>query len=1165
MSLFRSTILFAAAVTLLRAQNPTGQITGRVLDAAQAAIPQAAIQATNLATNVVARGQSNAEGLFDIRGLAPGAYRVEVTRDGFKRYSQEPVAVRVGDVIALEIPLEIGAVTENVTVRAEAPMLESANAGMGQVVENRNIEELPTPGNSVLYMLQTIPGTGVNTSPTNLWPPDALGSASSTSVAGVSNASEFAIDGNPMMTRGGGFSFNPSPEMIQEFRVQVATYDASLGHFTGGHLNMVTKGGTNTQHGSFVYSNLSRGFMAHDFFTNRYIYDTRTGPITSEKIDQAWPPQRVIRYRGNTGGPLVIPKLYNGRNRTFWIFSGDGVIRQRASRNSYTVPTPKMREGDFSELLAIGSSYQIYDPATTRPSTPGRYSRQPFPGNIVPASRIDPAAKQLIGYYPLPNTPGNRDGSSNYTDPNLADSPYVGFLGRVDHAVNDNHRLFLSLYLANGDPVSDQYFHNIATGTVRTRVQEGIALNDAVVITPAWIAELRYGLTRFSDPTHPPSLGYDLSTLGISSSLIAQLDRSLTTLPATSISGLTSIGGNSGSNPNTTYHTFSAQFTHPVRSHSLRLGGEYRLMRESVYSYGNVAPAYSFGSTWTVGPNDNSASAPTGQGLASLFLGLPTGGSIQRQASSAESSGYFAGYLQDDWKITRRLTLNIGVRYELETATTERYNRTSRGFDFVTPNPIEAAARAAYAKNPIPQIAVNDFHTTGGLLFAGVNGVPTRYYDADRNNFAPRIGFAYRVLPQTVVRGGYAIYYAPLGSDRVDAIQQGFSRTTALVASVDSGQTFQASLRDPFPNGILAPVGAADGLKTFLGQGITYLAPNRVNPYVQRWSFNLQREMPARVLIDLGYIGSRGVKLSTTQDLNAVPAQYLSTSPVRDSAVINLLTQTVSNPFFGMAEFGGSSIQGQTVARSQLLRPYPQFASLSTVTGAGSSWYHALALRVEKRLSQGFSLQGSYTYSKTMEAVEYLNPSDMAPTHSVSSLDRTHSLSITGIYDLPVGLRRRWLNHSRLIDLAVGGWSVQGIYQGSSGLPLSFGNAAFYGDIKDIALPNSERTADRWFNTEAGFEKSAGRQLANNIRTFPLRLNGVRSDGFNILNLSAYKNFRITERLRLQFRAEAVDALNHPIFSAPNTSPTSGSFGQVTSLGSGNTQRRITFTGKVTW
>jgi len=1150
----------------LLAQTPSGQIAGRVLDQTQSAVPEAVVRAIALDTNVVTRTASNPQGNFELRNLVPGLYRLEVEKTGFKRFVRTQIEVRVGDVINLEIVLDVGAPTESVTVTAEAPLLESANASVGQVIDNRRILDMPTPGSSVVYLIQMTPGVVVTTSPTNLWPPDALGSASGTSIAGSGGSTtEFAMDGTPLMTRAGGFTLNPPPEMVQEFRVQAAAYDASIGRFAGGYVNMVMKNGTNQVHGSAVFQNLSRGLMAHDFFTNRYIYDTRTGPITPEKIEQAWPPQRILRYRGNIGGPVWLPGIYDGRNRTFWMFGGDGVDRQRASRGSYTVPTPKQREGDFSELLAVGPQYQIYDPSTIAAAGAGRFSRQPFPGNIIPASRIDPIAKKLLSYYPLPNTPGNRDGTLNYTDPNMADSPYKGFLGRFDHAVSDQHRFFISFNLAYTDPVSDRYFHNDATGTVRRRRQRGLTFDDSLVLRPDMVLNLRYGVNRFVDQTFPPSIGFDLAALGLAPSLVSRLDRTLTTLPQISVTGHTGIGGGSGSLPATTYHNGFVQLSHLRGNHSLKVGGELRRMLENVYSFGNVSPAYSFDTTWTRGPLDNSPAAPIGQGLASLLLGLPTGGGIDRNASTAESSTYYALFLQDDWKLTRKLTLNAGLRWEYDTPAVERFDRSSRGFDFVTANPIEPAARAAYAAAPIAEIPAAAFRTTGGLLFAGVAGTPRGLYEPDRNNFNPRVGLAYQLAATSVLRAGFGVFFTPLGSDRVNAGQQGFSRRTTLVPSLDNGLSFRATLANPFPDGILEPLGASLGLRTFLGQSVSFISPGLKSGYMQRWTLNLQQELPHRVLVDVGYLGNRAVGLPFSFAYDAVPPQYLSRSPLRDDWAINYYSQAVTNPFYGIADFVGTSLQSRTVARSQLLRPFPQFTGVNADTNNGFSWYHSLQLRAEKRFSQGYTFQASYTWSKFMEAVDKLNDSDAYPHRVISSLDRTHSLAVTGVYELPFGRGKRWLASGRWLDQAVGGWSVQVMFQGASGRPLAWGNVLFIGDVRNIPLPGSQRTVERWFNTEAGFERDSRRQLSFNLRTFPLRLSGVRGDGINNWNISVFKNFRLGERFALQFRAEAVDAFNHPMFADPNTTPTSGAFGQVTTLGSGNTQRRITLGGKLTW
>lgn len=1154
--------LFSAAAV---AQTPTGEIRGRIVDSADAVIPNAKVEITNKDTGVVLRTVSNQVGNYLVRSLIPGIYQLDVRSDGFKSYQRQPLEVRVGDVLQVDVTMEVGAVTERLTVTAETPLLETANATVGQVMDSRRIQDLPIPGNSAIYLLQFVPGAGTSTAPTNLWPPDAIGSGGTTTIGGGRPGfNEFALDGTPMMTRSGGFTMNPPQEMVQELRVTTAAYDAALGRFLGGHVNMVMKSGANAFHGSAIFQNLSRGLIARDLFTNNFINDPRTGPVTPEKIDNAWPPQRVIRGQANASGPVYLPKLYDGRNRTFWTFGGDRVSRQRAARAAYTIPTAAQRQGDFSALLALGPQFQIYDPSTIAPAAAGRFSRQPFAGNRIPASRIDPFARRLLEFYPQPNSPGNPDGTNNYTDPNMADSPYKGYLGRVDHVFNDYNRLFVSFNMAYTDPISERYFRNESTGTVRTRRQRGVTVEHTWTPSARWVWNFRYGLNRFRDDTAPPSIGFDLASLGISQSLLAQLDRELTAMPQIVITGNTGLGGTSGSRPRTTYHNLIAQTTHTRGNHTLRAGIESRLMAESVFNPGNISPRYDFSQTWTRGPLDNSPTAPVGQGLASFLLGRPTGGFIDRNGSTAEMSRYWGLFFQDDWKLTRKLTVNLGLRWDYDSPTTERFNRTTRGFAFGEANPIEAAARAAYAQSPIPEVPASQFRVLGGLLFAG-GAQPRGLLDPDRNNISPRIGLAYQLSKATVIRMGYGIFFAPLGSDRIDSSQPGFSQRTTLVPSIDNGVTFRATMSNPFPDGLLEPVGAAAGLRTFLGQGIGIVNPRIRNPYTQRWSFNVQQLLPGRFLLDAGYMGNRSNGLTTSRDFNAVPNEYLSRQPVRDNENFAFLTAQVLNPFFGLPEFNGTGLQVRNVARQQLLRPYPHYSGISLTTNDGFAWYHSLQVRVERRLSSGFTVQGSYTWSKNMEAVDYLNAADLYPHRVVSSLDQTHVWAMSSVYELPFGRGKRLLSSSRWLDLAVGGWSLQGTWQVQSGRPLAWGNILFMGDIKAIELPRDQRNDLRWFNTAAGFNRNPAEQFASNVRTFPLRLNGVRAPGLNVANLSVLKNFTLSEGFKLQFRAEAVDAFNETPLTAPNVTPTTGAFGTITTIGGGNTQRRITLGGKLIW
>ena len=526
----------------------------------------------------------------------------------------------------------------------------------------------------------------------------------------------------------------------------------------------------------------------------------------------------------------------------------------------------------------------------------------------------------------------------------------------------------------------------------------------------------------------------------------------------------------------------------------------------------------------------------------------------------------YAWYVQDDWKITPKLTVNLGFRHELEIPTTERFDRTTRGFDLAVANPIQNAAQAVYANSPLPELPTSQFRTPGGLLFANVNGVPRGLYNLRPHNFLPRVGLAYRLFPRTVVRAGYGIFFGSFGADRRGVNQAGFSQATSLVSSLDNGQTFHADIRNPFPDGLLQPAGASAGLATYLGRSTSFFDPDDRPEYDQRWSLNIQQEFSHRVLAEIGYTGNRATARGVSEDYYSLPLQYLSRSPFRDQATINSLAKVFPNPFFGMPEFAGSSLTGSTMSRSQLLRPYPEFTGVSATQGHGFTWYHAFTARVEKRFSHGYTIQVGYTWSKLMEAAERVNGIEDALAHSISSLDRPQHFTVTAIYELPFGKGRPLLYAlPGWADRVVGGWQVQGVYLAQSGPPISFGNIIFTGDLHDIVLPKGERSVERWFNTAAGFEMNSARQLGSNYRTFPLYLTGLRADGFNIWNLSLLKSIPIRERVNFELRAEAKNALNHPNFGGPNTSVTAGAlFGQVTGS-QGDPQRQIMLSGKLNW
>jgi hypothetical protein len=510
---------------------------------------------------------------------------------------------------------------------------------------------------------------------------------------------------------------------------------------------------------------------------------------------------------------------------------------------------------------------------------------------------------------------------------------------------------------------------------------------------------------------------------------------------------------------------------------------------------------------------------------------------------------------QSDWRVSRTLTINTGVRYDYDGPVTERFNRSVSSFDFTVVNPISAQVLANYAKSPIPEIPVSQFQVNGGVLFAGINGQPRQLWDASHSNFAPRVGLAWQVTPRTVVRTGYGIFFVPTGVDRNAANQTGFTQATTLNPSLDNGLTFIASLSNPYPSGLLQPPGAGGGLQTGLGQAVSTFAPYQKSAYLERWSFGVQHQLPKRVFLDVSYVGSRGTRLSATRQYDAVPAAYLSQSPVRDQTTINYLTAQVTNPFYPLLP--STNISGATVARQQLLLPYPEFTGITAPEPDGYSWYHSLQILTERRFANGFTGQFNWVWSKFMEATAFRNNTDPLPEKLISDLDRTHVFHFSGIYELPLGKGKPLFSGSHgIAQTLMGGWQLEAMWQHHTGAPLGFGNALLVAPVQDIALPSGQQTIAQWFNT-AAFDRKSGDQLADNIVTLSTRFSGVRAPGIDVWNMSGVKNFSLPEKFRLQFRTEFLNALNHTNLAAPNTTPTSASFGSIT--GSVGNQRSIVF------
>jgi hypothetical protein len=1138
-------------------QDPRGRIEGQVTDSTGAVAPRASLKATNADTRVATPAVSNHQGAYEIPYLNPGTYKLEAELAGFKHWIQQAVEVRSGERLRIDVRLEIGNVAESVEVTAESPVLESVTSTVGQVIGSKQSSELPLRGGSLAWLYTMAPGVVLPSLPAG--GPWNIEQASAARVAGGGLGSfDFNVDGVSSNSYGGRTAFVPPPDMVQELRIDTTSYDAAIGHSTGGSVNISLKSGTNRLHGTAGLWLATGPMVTRNFFLNKYIFDPNTGPVTPEKIKANTPVDRWWRNSVAVGGPAIIPKIYDGRNRTFWMFGYQGHNRAQPVQNNSSVPTEPQRNGDFSALLRVGSQYQVYDPFTTAPSG-ARFTRQPLAGNVIPASRIDSGARIILKYFPLPTSAGSTDGQQNFTVPapktQIMHAPVV----RIDHNFGDKDRAFFRYSRTDFEGQFDRLVKgSTVRGRSRRRPHRGAAFDNVWVMSPEWVLDIRYGFTWFQEYQSFDNIGFDLKEFGFPPSLISQLDRRAISFPQIMVNGLLQLGNDGGFRQTYYSHSLLNTLSWSKGLHAIRFGADMRLLYDNSSTYGNVSPRLNFDQNYTRGPLDNSPNAPFGQGLASMMFGIPTGGLVDVNDSRAESSQFYSFFVQDDWRVTRKLTLNLGWRWEIETPTTERFNRATGDFDFTTPSPIEAQARAQYARAPIPEIPASAFRTPGGVTFLGLGGAPRTIRDPYYRALMPRLGLAWQLTPRSVVRAGYGIFYSLLGADFSDVSQPGFNQRTNIVPTNNNGVTYVASISNPLPIGMEKPQGASGGLLTYLGRSPGFFSSDGRRPYTQRWNFNVQLEPMKRTVVEVGYMGSRSVRQPVSANFNPVPKQYLSTSPARDQAIIDALSSNVANPFRGLDGFQGTGLStAQNTTRSQLLRPFPHFTDLSTALPAGFSWYHGFTARLDRRFSRGFLVQANYTWSTTMEAVTYLNDTDSYPHRVISDLDRPHRLAASGVWELPFGRGRFLLKNSpNWLDQVVGGWQVQAIYNAQLGAPLAFGNVIYNGTYSQMVLPAGQRILERWFNTD-GFEKNSRLQLASNLRTFPARIRQVREPGINLWDLSVFKNFRIREGLRLQLRGEAEGALNHPNLGTPNTSPASTLFGAITATSSGEGERRI--------
>jgi hypothetical protein len=1084
------------------AQEARGTIQGRIVDTSGFAVPGATVEVLNIATGVVSPTTSNEQGSYRVPFLIPGVYRVTVSLEGFSTSIRDGIELHVADVLAVDATLKVGTITESVTVTATAATVDRSTAELGQIVDARRIAELPIREGSPVELVILAPGVTVTTDLRSRKAAfnNGLSQFSTDGVGEKKN--DFTIDGVSNVAND-RVAYSPPSASVEEFKIHTTSYDAAIGNTMGAVVNLVTKSGTNALHGQ-VYE----WFRGSKLDARNY-FDKRANRPKRDYEDN--------RFGAAVGGPIRT-------NRTFYFVNFEANPFKVPSPNIVTVPSAKMRTGDFSELLALGPQYQIYNPFTirTHPTQAGRFTRDPFPGNIIPPNLIDPVAKKILEFFPLPNQTGTADGQQNFQNPTaVAFETYYTATGRLDHNLSPTHRVYGRFSWDFWEEEKDNRFDNIATGIFLNR--------------------------KNRVPERRRSQGFDLSSLGFSPQLVSLAPTDIATFPFINYDGFQDFGGSESGDGFFTTDVYSAtgSLMWLVGSHNTKFGSEYRYYLEDASRFSTAAsPRIDFSNGWTRGPLDNSPAAPFGQDFASFLVGLPTGGTMSRAAAYSERSAVLSFYAHDDWRARQNLTLNLGVRWEIEDPLTEAEGRFVSSFDLTSPSPIAATAQANYARNPIAEIPADQFRVRGGLLYPDTGG-PQKAWQRNLGNIMPRAGFAWLATERTSVRGGYGMFYDVLGTNRLTVNQVGYSRDTALTPSLDNGRTFIATLANPFPNGLLEPVGSGLGLMTNVGLGVTFPYHGDVkNPRNHRWSLGLQRELPWQLLIETTYVGAHGQNLPVLRQLNAVPKQHFSTSPTRDDVTNSRLTQQVPNPFAGLLP--GTGLNGANVARTQLLRPYPQFTSVQATETIGSSDYRAMQTRVERRMAQGFTVQVAYSWSRTMVETGFLNDFDEQLERVISQFDRTHTFVSSGLLELPFGHGRRFgQNWGGATNALIGGWQIGYIFKAQSGAPLGFGNFLFAQGMGVDDVMTSNPTAEGWFNVNA-FNRTPAQQLVSNVRTQPTRFAEVRGPGYAVLDLALLKNIGVGGSRQLQLRLESYNALNRANLRDPNTSTVSTALGTIT-------------------
>lgn len=1174
-------LLACLTVTPVAAQSNRGNITGTVTDPTGASVPGARIRARSVQTGVVSETVATEDGNYRLPELPVGNYDVNVAATGFKTAARTGVVVQVNVTSALDIALAPGDVTETVSVVADAPTIQTQSSDVGTNVTPRQVVELPLVVNGVGGMRSPeafvflTPGTvGPGTGTDNGVNGDGAGQnggAFQSKVTGSQNfANEVLIDGASMFRSENGSSFDEtaqSVESIEEFRVLTSTYPAEFGRTGGGVTSFVTKSGTNEYRGVLYEIFRNRVLNANRFFLNARGISERPRDDHND-------------FGGTVGGPVRIPGLYNGANKTFFFFSYEGFKRSGGGPQLNTIPTTEFLRGDFSALLdparggaqnagtVIGQDAagrdvrvgQIFDPATAR-IVNGQVVRDPFPNNQIPQARFSQVARNVIALFPQPTASGR---FQNFVFNSRSPVDTGSYTGKVDHNFSERSRIAGSYTWRRndrsaGDPNLPEPLNSSAQAQIFTT--QYLRVMHDYTIRPNLLNHFNLGYNRTVSDNRPYSADQDwperIGVQGVFPSHFPLFNFG---------GGLVGIGRQNYNLNIDNGYRLNDSVSWIVGTHSLKFGGDARLQAYTPRNLGATSGVFNFATGQTAAGADPRFVGDTGFGFASFLLGQVSNSNLSFPIDNQWRSNYYALFFQDDWKVTRNLTLNLGLRWDVDVPRRELHDRFS-SFDPNIPNP-GAGGRL------------------GALVFAG-NG-PGRIGE-DKfartwfKDFGPRFGFAWQPSfgdgllgaltggSRTVIRGGYGIYYQALVyADFGERLSTGFGGGAPLNNQDPIQPAFL--LDQGYPQNFPRPPFLDPTLLN--NRDIEYIARDHGRPpMIQNWSLEVQREVATDLIGCVAYVASKGNHLrSNLQNLNALPQEYLRFG--------NLLNSNINSP---EAQAAGirAPYEGFNGPVFQALRPYPQYQGINTdccLENIGNSTYHSLQTKLERRFRSGLTLLASYTFSKTLTDADSAlpifatfsgggivqNPYDRRSEKALSNQDIPHIAVVSYLYELPFGEGKGLRTNNKVVDKVIGGWQVNGIHRYQTGEPLSFrgfgGIPTLGGDairpdlVPGVSIYSEQWLSGRWnpltdpiLNRAAFRNPNEGRAPTDTFRFGSLArtVGWVRSPNFYNEDFSVFKNNRIGERVNIQFRAEAFNALNRVIFRKPNTFVNAGEFGRT--------------------